>query len=70
MKKKNIGLIAGIVLLVVLCVVYFVLHNHNANSSEADSTDTATTAFGDRYRQIDRADCDNGRSVLYFYKIR
>lgn len=45
MKKKNIGLIAGIVLLVVLCVVYFVLHNHNANSSEADSTDTATTAF-------------------------
>ena len=45
MKKKNIGLIAGIVLLVVLCVVYFVLHNHNANSSEEDSTDTATTAF-------------------------
>ena len=45
MKKKNIGLIAGIVLLLVLCVVYFVLHNHNANSSEEDSTDTATTAF-------------------------
>ncbi len=45
MKKKNIGLIAGIVLLVVLCVVYFVLHNHNANSSEEDSTDTSTTAF-------------------------
>ena len=45
MKKKNIGLIAGIVLLVVLCVVYFVLHNHNASSSEADSTDTAATAF-------------------------
>lgn len=45
MKKKNIGLIAGIVLLVVLCVVYFVLHNHNAGSSEKDSTDTSTTAF-------------------------
>lgn len=28
-----------------LCVVYFVLHNHNASSSEADSTDTAATAF-------------------------
>ena len=29
----------------VLCVGYFVLHNHNASSSEADSTDTAATAF-------------------------
>ena len=41
MKKKNIGLIAGVVLLVVLCVVYFVLHTHNANSSESDRTGTA-----------------------------
>ena len=44
MKKKNIGLIAGIVLLVVLCVVYFVLHNHNASSSEADSSDSGADA--------------------------
>lgn len=45
MKKKKGGLIAGIILLLVLCVVYFVLHNQNAKNSEDSSESTSTTAF-------------------------